>query len=84
MARKIEIKARIENIEVMTAKVAEIADKGPTEISQDDTFFACPNGRMKLRTFSETEAELIFYKRPNQTGPKESTYFKTMTPEPDK
>jgi predicted adenylyl cyclase CyaB len=84
MPRNVEIKAKIEDITTLTGKVAEMADKGPIEISQDDTFFACPNGRMKLRTFSETEAELIFYKRPNQTGPKESTYSKTAVPEPDK
>ena len=56
MARNIEIKARIEDIELLKAKVADMADKGPIEIFQDDTFFSCPNGRMKLRTFSDTEA----------------------------
>ena len=84
MARNIEIKARIENIEALTAKVAEIADKGPIEIFQDDTFFACPNGRMKLRTFSDTEAELIFYQRPDQAGPKESIYSISPITSPDK
>jgi adenylate cyclase class IV len=57
MARNVEIKARIENIEAVTVKVAGMADKGPIEIYQDDTFFACPNGRMKLRTFSDNTGE---------------------------
>jgi predicted adenylyl cyclase CyaB len=74
MARNIEIKARIEDIEKLAAKVAAIADKGSFELFQDDTFFACPNGRLKLRTFSASEAELIFYRRPDQAGPKESVY----------
>jgi adenylate cyclase class IV len=60
MARNIEVKVRIENIEALTAKVAEIADQGPMEMFQDDTFFACPNGRLKLRTFSDNEGQLIF------------------------
>ena len=84
MARNIEIKARIDNIEALAAKVSEIADKGPIEIDQDDTFFSCPNGRMKLRTFSDTEAELIFYQRPDHAGPKESIYSISPVREPDK
>ena len=84
MARNIEIKTRIEDIEKLAAKVAAIADKGPFELFQDDTFFTCPNGRMKLRTFSATEAELIFYRRPDQTGPKESVYSIAPVTAPDK
>jgi adenylate cyclase class IV len=72
MARNIEIKARIENVESLAPKAAALADKGPIEIIQDDTFFICKNGRLKLRTFSSTEGELIFYRRPDQAGPKES------------
>jgi predicted adenylyl cyclase CyaB len=84
MARNVEIKARIENIEPVTVKVAGMADKGPIEIYQDDTFFACPNGRMKLRTFSDNTGELIFYQRPNQSGPKESVYSIAPITSPDK
>jgi len=68
----------------LAAKVAARADKGPFELFQDDTFFTCPNGRLKLRTFSATEAELIFYRRPDQTGPKESVYSIAPVTAPDK
>jgi predicted adenylyl cyclase CyaB len=84
MARNIEIKAQIENLESLMAKVAEIADEGPIEIFQDDTFFACPNGRLKLRTFSDDKGELIFYQRPNCAGPKESVYSIAPVTAPDK
>jgi predicted adenylyl cyclase CyaB len=84
MARNIEIKARIDDIEKLKVIVAGMADKGPIEILQDDTFFFCPNGRMKLRTFSDTEAELIFYQRPDQSGPKESVYSIAPVTAPDK
>ena len=84
MARNIEIKARIENLEALTAKVAEIADHGPFKVLQDDTFFTCTNGRMKLRTISDTDGELIFYQRENQAGPKESSYEISPTSSPDR
>lgn len=83
MARNIEIKARIDNIEVLEPKVAKIAENGPTEIFQDDTFFQCEAGRLKLRVFSETHGELIFYRRDNQAGPKESFYVRSQTDEPE-
>lgn len=82
MPRNIEIKARIESVESLIPIAAAIAGEGPTEILQDDTFFTCENGRMKLRTFSEEEGELIFYRRANQQGPKESFYLRSPTSSP--
>lgn len=74
MARNVEIKARIGSIATLLPLVARIADQGPFTLTQDDTFFQCPNGRLKLRAFSENSGELIFYQRPDQTGPKTSFY----------
>jgi predicted adenylyl cyclase CyaB len=83
MSRNIEIKARIDSVETLTAKVAALADEGPIEIAQDDTFFRCQSGRLKLRTFSNGTGELIFYRRANQLGPKESFYVLSPTSAPD-
>lgn len=83
MARNIEIKARIASIEAVASKAAAVATEGPIEIVQDDTFFRCDNGRLKLRAFSATSGELIFYRRPDQQGPKESFYLRSPTTEPD-
>jgi adenylate cyclase class IV len=83
MARNIEIKAHIDDIGSITRKAAALADKGPFEIIQDDTFFTCPNGRLKLRAFSRETGELIFYRRPDQAGPKESFYLISPTSTPD-
>jgi predicted adenylyl cyclase CyaB len=83
MARNIEIKARVESIESLLPRVKTIADGGPTEMLQDDTFFSCPNGRLKLRAFSETAGELIFYQRPDGAGPKESFYMICRTSSPN-
>jgi adenylate cyclase class IV len=83
MPRNIEIKARIENVALMTPKVAALASEGPLEIAQDDTFFACDNGRLKLRAFSNDAGELIYYRRANQSGPKESFYLRSPTTSPE-
>jgi len=83
MARNIEIKARIESVEAMRSKAAALADHGPIECLQDDTFFPCERGRLKLRALSASEGQLIFYQRPNQTGPKESFFVMASTSSPD-
>src|SRR5690349_24883115 len=83
MARNIEIKARVENVALLAPKVAELATEGPLELAQDDTFFNCVTGRLKLRAFSNDAGELIFYRRVNQAGPKESVYIKSPTSSPE-
>lgn len=83
MPRNIEIKAYVENLQSVAREVAAIADSGPFEIVQDDTFFPCPNGRVKLRTFSSDEGQLIFYRRPDQQGPKESFFVLSLTASPN-
>jgi len=83
MARNVEIKARVSNVEAMRQKAAAVADKGPIEITQDDTFSRCESGRLKLRAFSSDEGELIFYRRADQQGPRESFYLLSRTSTPD-
>lgn len=82
MPRNIEIKARITSVEALAEKAAVFADQGPIEIFQDDTFFECATGRLKLRAFSQGEGELIFYRRANQQGPKESFHLRSPTSSP--
>src|SRR5262245_48049561 len=83
MARNIEIKARIESVEAMAGRVAPVATQGPIEIVQDDSFFACARGRLKLRTLSPGEGQLIFYQREDRAGPKESFFVIAPTSAPD-
>ena len=82
MARNIEIKAHIPSVAAVLERAAALADQGPTEIRQDDTFFECRSGRLKLRTFANGEGELIFYRRTDEHGPKESFYVRTPTAAP--
>jgi predicted adenylyl cyclase CyaB len=81
MPRNVEIKARIESVASLRPRAAAIADHGPTEIAQDDTFFACDTGRLKLRAFADGTGELIFYRRADQQGPKASFYLLSRTAE---
>ena len=60
MARNVEIKARVENIEDLERAVEKISDTEASEIFQDDTFFNCSRGRLKLRRFSQQQGELMF------------------------
>ena len=83
MPRNVEIKARIPSVASLLPTVAALADSGPTELDQDDTFFHCVNGRLKLRAFSVSAGELIFYQRPDTSGPKESFYLLAATSAPD-
>src|ERR1700752_3168014 len=83
MARNIEIKARIGSVDALRPRAAALANAGPFEIHQDDTFFRCDGGRLKLRDFGDGTGELIFYRRPDTSGPKESFYLRSLTSTPD-
>ncbi|MBS1200615.1 MAG: adenylate cyclase [Proteobacteria bacterium] len=81
-ARNVEIKARVADLAAVEARAAAIADSGPVDISQDDTFFTCPRGRLKLRQLAPDHGQLIHYQRPDQGGPKLSDYVIAPTPDP--
>ena len=83
MPRNVEIKAKIPSVQALLPLAASLADTGPTEIRQDDTFFPCPNGRLKLRAFPNGNGELIAYHRPDTQGPKLSDYTIAPTHAPD-
>ena len=82
MARNVEIEARIDDPRAFLKLANLVADGEPVEISQDDTFFHCPNGRLKLRELSPAEGQLIFYQRDDASGPKESRYLISTTSDP--
>ncbi len=74
MARNIEIKARIPGLDAIRAKALSMASEPSETLQQTDTFFAVPEGRLKVREFSDGTGELISYHRPNTLGPKQSVY----------
>lgn len=83
MARNIEIKARVDDLRALEDSVVALGAIGPEHIAQDDTFFVCQNGRLKLRVFEDGSGQLIFYRRADEQGPKESFYVLSETGAPD-
>lgn len=81
-ARNVEWKARARDLAAVESCAARLATGGPFDLEQDDTFFACPAGRLKLREFPSGRGELIFYERTDAAGPKLSSYVIAPTREP--
>jgi len=60
-------------------QIAEQLGKDKGVILQEDTFFTSKRGRLKLRRFSATHGELIYYERPDKPGPNQSHYVLCTT-----
>ena len=82
MPRNIEIKARITSVDALLPRALALADGPATPIAQDDTFFAVPHGRLKLREFADGSAELIHYHRSDSPDAKASDYVLVPVPNP--
>ena len=84
MAKDVEIKARLtkSQFQQVAGRAAELAERGPLELEQCDTFFHSKSGRLKLREFADGSAELIHYHRDDQAGPKSSGYALIPCPDP--
>jgi predicted adenylyl cyclase CyaB len=83
MALNIEVKARSIDPQRLLSRVVALKPHHLEVIQQDDTFFHCSSGRLKLRDFGNGEGELIYYERPDQAGPKTSFYVRTPTQDPE-
>lgn len=72
--RNIEIKARPRDWARIEAALTDLGadDAGPE--AQTDIFFACTNGRLKLRLSSRTGATLIHYRREDAARVRPSEY----------
>ncbi len=84
MARNIEIKAHAHALDQLRERAASLATEAPLYYRQQDVFYHVPRGRLKLRRFEDgTPAELIFYQRDDQQGPKVSYYSRSPVINPD-
>ena len=63
LARNVEIKARLADLEATRARVAALAPHAHEKLAQLDTFFRVPRGRLKLRKLGPARGEFIFYER---------------------
>jgi len=83
MPTNVEIKARVDDLDAMRRRAAALSDDGPHELVQDDTFFRCADGRLKLRVFPDGQGELIFYRRADTHGPRVCDYRIARIPDPE-
>ena len=70
----IEIKARTQQPDQIKSILEKLGADYQGIDHQIDTYFMVPDGRLKLRQ-GNIENSLIFYQRPNQTGPKASSFL---------
>jgi predicted adenylyl cyclase CyaB len=82
MPSNIEIKAHPRNFEEIKSRAEKLSDVPVQVIPQEDTFFNTPHGRLKLRVLAD-HAQLIYYTRPDQDGPKRSDYHITRSTDPE-
>ncbi|HOO57125.1 MAG TPA: class IV adenylate cyclase [bacterium] len=82
--RNIEIKASLRDTDYAenTAKILTGGDAGFI-LNQVDTYFAVDSGRMKLREINNKDAQLIFYNRVDNRGPKKCVYHIVDIDNPD-
>lgn len=76
MPRNIELKARLlQHRDTALAACASIGASFQGDIRQTDTYFPVRNGRLKLRESDPGEDYLVFYQRPDLSGPKGCDYL---------
>jgi len=80
--QNIEIKAKYPSPEkgIVLAKSLGASDEGI--LHQIDTYFNVDRGRLKLREINDSEFQLIHYERPDEDGPKTSSYSIVPVPDP--
>lgn len=83
MPQNVEIKARLADREALLQRALRLATEPPQALEQDDSFFPCPNGRLKLRCLADGTAELIFYQRADGLQTRLSAYWRCPVIEPD-
>lgn len=82
MPRNIELKARAADWDAQLRAAAAMAGE-PELLLQEDTFFECRRGRLKLRRLQEGKASyLIFYTRGDAKDPTGSDYRTCPVPDP--
>lgn len=82
-AASVEIKVRLRDRSAAERIVRSVAD-GPAEIvDQEDLFFRCTTGKLKLRILAPGRGELIAYERETGCGPRVSRYTIVPTDMPE-
>ena len=76
MARNVELKAIAPDPAATIRAALDLGAEDRGTIEQRDTYFAVPNGRLKLREQTPGQDELIAYERPDDPAVRLSTYHR--------
>jgi len=68
------LKARLADMEAARKVARALATKQLGAQHQVDTYFHCRRGRLKIRQIDGLSAQVVWYARPNEPGPKPSDY----------
>ncbi|HEX2094673.1 MAG TPA: class IV adenylate cyclase [Longimicrobiaceae bacterium] len=82
MPTNVEIKARNPDPEGLRTLAISLSCTPEERLVQEDVFFACATGRLKLRIFDSGAGELILYERPAGPSPRPCRYTIAPTPDP--
>jgi len=80
--RNVEIKARVDDLATLRARVERLADRPVERIRQEDVFFFTARGRLKLRLLAPDSGQLVYYEREDSAGPRPSYYLVYPTAQP--
>lgn len=80
--RNVEIKLRLDDPRAARARVEALADGPPARLEQRDTYFAVPEGYLKLRR-ENGRASLIGYRRPRAAEARHSGIDLAPVDDPD-
>ena len=80
--RNAEVKLRVQDHAGIHERMTELGAVGPTRLMQEDIYYQCTSGRLKLRR-SETESELIYYRRMDSAAPRISEYWRSPVGDPE-
>jgi adenylate cyclase class 2 len=73
--RNIELKARLPDLDAARTVAQALATEPLGRQHQVDTYFRSRRGRLKLREIDGSSAQLVWYARPDEPGPKPSDYL---------
>ena len=82
MPVNLELKARVRSL-AWAKKIAGSFARFDSTLTQSDTYYRVPEGRLKLRVFSRIKGELIFYARNEGKGDRYSRYDISLTAAPE-
>jgi len=76
VASNLELKTRLQDLQTALDRGLSQGATDEGILVQEDTYFRCSQGRLKLRCFGDGTSELIAYQRPNRGSARYSEYIK--------